>query len=264
MTATNVQGAIDELYNVCFPPKTGGDWVLDEVDIVTSGDGLYEDEYEDGKYTYKGANPNNYITFNNEKAGWRIISVECDGTIKIIKDESIDTLEWNSDRPYTNKWDGATLNTYLNETYYNSLNETARNQIQTHDFSIGEVGWGGSYLQGDIEDENHTKWQGNIALATKTEYLRTNSNKTECETEGLMYNSNTEEKCASTNWLYKGYEWWLLTYASSDSAFTAASSSGSVTTGIVYFTSNVRPVIYLKPSIKISGDGTESNPYTLS
>ena len=36
-------------------------------DVVDSGDGLYKDEYETGRYIYKGANPNNYITFNNEK-----------------------------------------------------------------------------------------------------------------------------------------------------------------------------------------------------
>ena len=40
MVATNVQDAISELYNTCFP-KTGGDQILDNVDIVESGDGLY-------------------------------------------------------------------------------------------------------------------------------------------------------------------------------------------------------------------------------
>ena len=74
MSATNVQTAIDELYNTGFPPKAG-DTILDNVDIVTSGDGLYKDEYEDGKYTYKGANPNNYITFNDETAGWLAHSI---------------------------------------------------------------------------------------------------------------------------------------------------------------------------------------------
>ena len=105
MAATDVQGAIDELYNTCFPPKTGGDAILDEVDIVTSGDGLYEDEYEDGKYTYKGANPNNYITFNDETAGWRIISINSDGTIKIMRDANINTsnnLAWDSSN--SNNW----------------------------------------------------------------------------------------------------------------------------------------------------------------
>ena len=31
-------------------------------DIATSGDGLYEDEYEEGRHVYKGANPNNYVS----------------------------------------------------------------------------------------------------------------------------------------------------------------------------------------------------------
>ena len=39
----------------------------------------------------KGANPNNYVTFNNETAGWRIISINSDGTIKIMRDEDINT-----------------------------------------------------------------------------------------------------------------------------------------------------------------------------
>ena len=64
LKSTDVQGAIDELYNVCFPP-TAGDSILDNTDIVTSGDGLYEDEYEDGRYFYKGKNVKNYVTFNN-------------------------------------------------------------------------------------------------------------------------------------------------------------------------------------------------------
>ena len=75
LSSTNVQGAIDELYGICTKGPTTGDTILENTDIVTSGDGLYEDEYEEGKYTYKGANPNNYVTFNNEKAGWRIISI---------------------------------------------------------------------------------------------------------------------------------------------------------------------------------------------
>ena len=44
LTSTDVQGAIDELYNACKTPAVGGDEILEKVDIVTSGDGLYEDE----------------------------------------------------------------------------------------------------------------------------------------------------------------------------------------------------------------------------
>ena len=61
--------------------------------VVTSGDGLYKDTTEDGRYIYRGADPNNYITFNDET--WRIISVESDGTLKIIRNESIGNMAWD-------------------------------------------------------------------------------------------------------------------------------------------------------------------------
>ena len=96
LSSTDVQGAIDELYAECTYVPTGGEAILENTDIVTSGDGLYADEYEEGKYTYKGANPNNYVTFNNEKAGWRIVSINSDGTIKIMKDDSIGDIAWDT------------------------------------------------------------------------------------------------------------------------------------------------------------------------
>ena len=61
-------------------------------DIVTSGDGLYEDSTEAGRYIYRGATPNNYITYNGETAGWRIISVESDGTLKIVRDSGLTNM----------------------------------------------------------------------------------------------------------------------------------------------------------------------------
>ncbi len=111
LKSTDVQGAIDELYNVCLP-KTGGEAILDKVDIVSSGDGLYKDEYED-RYFYRGANANNYITFNNEI--WRIVSIENDGTIKIIKNNSIENSVFHSSAQSV--WSSAIINTYLNSTY---------------------------------------------------------------------------------------------------------------------------------------------------
>ena len=54
---------------------------------VTSGDGLYKDTTETGRCVYKGANPNNYITLGSDT--YRIISVESDGTLKVIKNGSI-------------------------------------------------------------------------------------------------------------------------------------------------------------------------------
>ncbi len=79
LQSTNVQGAIDELYGVCTAEPPVADQIIENA-------GLEKDPYE-CRYFFTGANPNNYITFNNEL--WRILSVECDGSIKIIKNESI-------------------------------------------------------------------------------------------------------------------------------------------------------------------------------
>jgi len=61
---------------------------------VTEGDGLYKDLYEEEKYIYRGEKPNNYINFNNEL--WRIMSIEEDNTLKIIRNESIGNLYWDA------------------------------------------------------------------------------------------------------------------------------------------------------------------------
>ena len=63
----------------------------------TSCDGeLTEDSTEPGRYIYRGANPCNYITFNGETAGWRIVSIESDGTMKIVRNTSLGDMPWDA------------------------------------------------------------------------------------------------------------------------------------------------------------------------
>ncbi len=261
MQATDVQGAIDELYNTCFPPKTGGDTILDNTDIVTSGDGLYADEYEEGKYTYKGANPNNYVTFNNETAGWRIISVEVDGTIKIMKDTSIGNQAWDSSN--SNNWARpASLNTYLNSTYYNSLTSIAQSQIVSKDFGIGDVTYDDTNLANTINNENATKWNGKIALATTSEYIRSNSNQSSCGTMNQIWNLTS---CGNTTWMHNSTTWWTLSPTSGGS-YTVfyVYSGGNFRTNNASASYGVRPVVYLSAEVQITGgDGSQSNPFAL-
>ena len=71
------------------------------------------------------------MTFNNEYAGWRIISIE-DDTFKLIRNNSI------GEQYLDGEWKDSTAQTYLNGTYYNSLNSTVQSQIITHDWNVGE------------------------------------------------------------------------------------------------------------------------------
>ena len=93
-----------------------------------------------GDYRYYGADPNNYVTFNNET--WRIIGAfnnVDDGTgnketrLKIIRDESIGSYSWDSSASTVNSgygvndWSKADLMTELNTLYYNSTSGTCYN-----------------------------------------------------------------------------------------------------------------------------------------
>ncbi len=103
----------------------------------TSEIGFTSLAYDDASnLRYVGKNPNNYIYFNcndynNQKAStceiWRIIGI-VDGNLKIIRDESLGTYIWNktdlrvNNNSGLNEWTTATLNTVLNDNYYNATN----------------------------------------------------------------------------------------------------------------------------------------------
>ena len=88
--------------NGYVPPVTGPTVGGITLPLASDGsDGLYADEYESGRYIYKGVNPNNYITFNNET--WRILSIDGGGRIKIVRDDLLPKRVWDS--TYSNNWD---------------------------------------------------------------------------------------------------------------------------------------------------------------
>ena len=89
--------------------------------------------YNTIEYRYQGANPNNYITFNDEVGKWRIIGVfevetpNGDGTyakkykVKIVRDIT-ENVSWNykTSSGYKNDWTTSTLMAMLNSgPYYN-------------------------------------------------------------------------------------------------------------------------------------------------
>ena len=255
LSSTNVQGAIDELYGVCTS-KPPGEQIIED-------NGLEKDPYE-CRYFFTGANPNNYVTFNGETAGWRIISVGCDGTIKIMKTANINTgysLAWDSSN--SNNWARpASLNTYLNGTYLNSLSSEAQGQIVASDYSIGAVTGSNNDLADQVNDENSKTWNGKIALPTLSEYLRTNSN-SNCKTVSTYIRNYST--CKNTTWMFNNGNWWTLSPGSGYSNIVfCVSSNGFVGASAFYADIAVRPAITLSSEVQITGgDGSQSNPYTL-
>lgn len=271
------------------------------------------------EYRYRGANPSNYVTFNDEV--WRIIGVfpteGSDGVIsnriKLIRNDSIGNAYWDNndgttglstkDDDYTldnliidekvsndnyknllgepggpfgsNNWKEATLNEYLNSVYYNSLSNY--NMIDNVKYYLG----GGNEYKLTLTKEllydcerkisgsdyyysgNPVNVFGNLALMYASDYGYAASD--ECTSDLTSYDS---ESCKNNNWLFFGQEEWILNPNPRDGASPySIRSYGNVT---ILNKRNaellsVRPVLYLKSSIKITGgNGTSGNPYVLS
>ena len=303
-------------------PGDGVDMGGQDVEVVTSGDGLYEDQYEDGRYIYRGSEPNNYIQFNNEL--WRIVAKETDGTYKIVRDELLPqnanytTMAYDvanhrltENNTYcTNprrgcgvfaavsgtfqtpdgKYSGtvtedSSIKEYLNNTYYPTLNGTAKTQMQSHAFNIGSVQWldesGNDSIAKNIAGEKMYKWTGNVGLINVSDVLKASTN-TACKSATDQHNKlmqDTPEITCDSNYLLDtlpdGAGYWTI------NAFSAESDNYS---DIVWFAAfyqgigevgdsdarldnylGARPVLYLKSTIQITGgNGTKSNPYVIA
>ncbi len=242
-----------------------------EVEVVTSGDGLYADEYEAGRYIYKGNNPNNYITFNGQT--WRILSKESDGSIKVISNEVIANRPWDANG--NNDWSIATLKDYLNGEYLNDLSDS--DKIISHNFDIGAVKINNDNLTEQINSEKSKVWNGKVGLITASEYIRANSNKAECGSMDLI--NNHVENCIKTNWIYsavpeKSYLWFINpTDSSNVIKFVIGVDKMSeeylgTLVGIRVDNSmdtiGIVSTLHLTSNITLEGSGTNIDPYVIT
>ena len=240
-------------------------------------------------YRYIGSDPNNYVTFNNET--WRIIGVFSvdDGTgnveerLKLIRDESIGNMAWDSNN--TNKWPNATLNTNLNSWGYwtDSLSEDAKNMIGdavwylggTSDYTSASNGltshWY-SYERGTkVYIGRSTSWTGKVGLMYLSDYGYATSGGTTTDRNSCLnkelykWNSSDFSDCKNNDWIFNSSAEWTITPSASNyrSVFDLG-PTGSVLNNNASGTYGVRPVVFLKSSIKIvDGDGSRWNPYIL-
>ena len=237
-----------------LPPTPSGPTIGgQEVELVDSGDGLYEDEYESGRYVYRGQNPNNYITFNNET--WRIIAKEADGTYKIIRNDVLAKRAFDeSNHRSTEKnsyctnpssgcgvyaavsgtfsspsgsqsgtvTEDSSIKLYLNDDYYvNDINSTAKGQMTSHSFNIGAVenldesGAEADSIAKNIAGEKMYTWTGNVGLANVSDILRASTNPLCTSAAAAVDSSNA---CNSNYLLDRGtastlYYWTINAYS---------------------------------------------------
>ena len=231
-------------------------------------------------YRYIGADPNNYVEFNDEL--WRIIGVFTvdDGTgkkeqrLKIIRNESR-VVTWNSNN--TNDWPNSTLNISLSSG--NFLYGKSKSMIENavwylggiSDYSNAIVSQWYTYERGTtVYEGRNTSWVGKVGLMYPSDYGYATSggattDRNTCLNKELS-NWNELSDCYTNDWIYDSSKQWTITpaaYNFSSVFFVNDSDVGgsfAVTTFI-----NERPVVFLKSNIKIvNGDGSSGNPYVLS
>lgn len=233
------------------------DELKEQTEIPESG--LYEDIYEEGRYIYKGETPNNIITLNNDK--YYIIAIEQDNSLKVRKKEKLEDRAW--DTTNKNTWSSATLNTYLNDTYYKSLPEELKNIIVEHTWPVGMVVYNNSDLENQIASEKSTLFTANVGLMTLSDYYRANTDMALCGNFSLNQTSN--ETCKLTNYLEPlvGNVWTITANQYNQQQSFRINIYGGVWYENTTSSMGVYPTYYLSPDIKLLGKGTEEDSYII-
>lgn len=93
------------------------------------------------------------------------------------------------------------------------------------------------------------------------------SNESLCGTDNKYYENL--ETCAANNWVIPENEsdyYWLLSpgYDYSDNVFGVDGDGGISYGDLANYSSGVRPAVFLTSSINLSGEGTQSNPFSIN
>ena len=254
-------------------------------------DGSLENGINDNSYRYAGASDqvNNYVCFGSTTTPcpadnlYRIIGVfdnkigenQTEQRVKLIKSTSVGNKAWDSNNK--NTWSTSSLNTYLNNEFINTFDETTKGNIADTTWKVG----GNTYRK--IRDVvPSVAYQNEIVGPVTT---NTTDNATDYSAKvGLMYASDYGFAAAPSawatnlvdydsaaitgaNWMYIGASEWTISRdaGTSDCAFRVRESGRVTDYNIVTNAYGVRPVFSLTSSVNYaSGSGSATDPITIN
>lgn len=231
------------------------------------------------EYRYRGANPNNYILFNDEL--WRLIGVVDTPNgpkIKAVKNNSVMGVTQMSNE-LGNNWNNSGIKYYYENEYYPSLSDEAKNQMESGIWNLGSsnnyqgngttINWKEYETGSLVMNGNPTNYEGYIGMLTPSDYgFATNGGSSEmldtCFATNLT-NISSIENCKNNNWLSIGEAMWLMTSSVTDqNNYFIINSNGDLEEQNSTLTALDKPCIFLKESIIVEGgNGTIGNPYRL-
>ena len=225
-------------------------------------------------YRYIGSDPYNYVTFNGNET-WRIIGIfntedangKWDNKIKIVRNEVIGSMPWDNDN--INEWITASLSIYLNNVYYNQIQNNYKNMISSVKYYVGG---GKNKLSGNdfynsergnnVYSERNINWIGKIGLIYPSDYIFPYA----LGVNVTCFDNSSNCEDYNLGWFYNEENIWTIFPESRRSTHSLRVYGNNI---FSYNSSKnsyqVKPSLYLSSKVKIiSGDGTESNPYKLS
>ena len=238
---------------------------------------LVLDETIDNNLRYVGANPNNYVTFNNEV--WRVIGVmnhvinqngNLESRLKIVKNENIGNYA------YGTYWPASNLKDYLNTSYISNIALESQNMIGQAIWDLGSApfntqGYGlpKQFYEKERGDEfpsaSEGKWLGNISLIYLSDYGFAVGGEESTRVSCLNKTIGTWDGnviCRNNAWLFLAD---ALTLTSTGIYPYTIAQKGYPWT--VYWSNAFRvyPSLYLKSDVRITaGDGSLENPFQLA
>ena len=234
--------------------------------LTTTGNGLYQVNDE---YVFKGDNINNYISINNVL--FRIISINDDGTIRLIEDKrKADNITVWDDRYNIDKNVNYGINNYYENGLSSRLKEKLESIYESDTYSselkayfiprencIGKRSITESDNSGKIECSKKSEATP-ISIIALYEYFRAS----------LDPNCTSVESASCSNYNYFNSNldsFWTLTADKDTSYKVYRISSGDVALTNASSSSNIKIVVNVNGDLPVvSGDGSKNSPYTIN
>ncbi len=233
-------------------------------------------------YRYHGLDVDNYICFGtNDKEQclsnqdiylYRIIGINKDGNLKLIKNTSIEKMQWNDKSSKEEcgedgencTWEKSTLKNYLNTEFLtNSIPIEWQDKIAEVNWNIGVTN---NYTEKpyaeklyEQESKNQTSETSKISLMYLSDHYYAYDNG-----EGI---TNCDISYCNS-WIHNGFEWTMTFYGFYDK------EGKNTSCGVIYSEQigvqniktiqPIRPVFYLTNTLNLTGLGTIESPYIIN
>ena len=210
------------------------------VDKITSTLTLTDADTDGTRFVYGGDVDNNYVWYSGKL--WRIVSINGDGSIKLVTQGNMTSLAWNTTSSNT---------VYKNSQIHNWLKNEFLPTLANTDTLLVDSTWDyttyADFPTAKLTTTNSVTEK--VGLLNIYEFMKT---------------GGTNSFGKTNTFLKNGYNWWTMSPKTDSSYVWYVYYDGSANYNDPTYSFGVRPSVNLKSDIQImGGSGTKSNPYVI-